>query len=119
MKALEKDRDRRYRSAAEFGDDLRRYLSNEPISARPPSLVYQLRVFARRHKGFIGAVTAVFIVLLAGAIVSTTQYFKAEAARGEAVAAGDEAARQQRLAEENADRAEVEAERARTEAAKS
>ncbi len=115
LKALEKDRDRRYRSAAELGDDLQRYLSNEPISARPPSLAYQLRVFARRNRGFIGAVTAVFIVLLAGAIVSTAQYFKAEAARRNAVTAGDEASRQQRLAEEN----EVEAERARSEAAKS
>ncbi len=85
LKALEKDRDRRYRSAAEFSDDLQRYLNDEPISARPPSLVYQLRVFARRNRGFIGAVTAVFIVLLAGAIVSTTLYFSAEAARQQAV----------------------------------
>jgi non-specific serine/threonine protein kinase/serine/threonine-protein kinase len=49
-KALEKDRDRRYQSASEFAQDIRRYLAGEAIIARPPSIVYQLRVFARRNK---------------------------------------------------------------------
>ncbi|MFQ5590611.1 MAG: serine/threonine protein kinase [Phycisphaerae bacterium] len=66
LKALEKERDRRYRSSAELADDIRRYLKSEPIIARPPSMAYQLRVFAGRHKGVIGAVAAVFVALLGG-----------------------------------------------------
>src|SRR5262249_52930098 len=53
-KALEKDRTRRYPSAAELAADIRRYLANEPIRARPTSALYQLRKFARRHKGLVG-----------------------------------------------------------------
>ncbi|MCH8147087.1 MAG: serine/threonine protein kinase [Planctomycetes bacterium] len=87
LKALEKDRDRRYQSASALTADIKRYLNNEAISAHPPSAIYQLRVFARRNKGFFSAVAAVFIVLVAGVVVSTTQYFKADAARKEALAA--------------------------------
>jgi hypothetical protein len=58
-KALEKDRDRRYQSANEFAQDIRRYLAGEAIIARPPSIVYQLRVFARRNKAVFGATAAV------------------------------------------------------------
>jgi len=76
LKALEKDRDRRYQSAVEMSQDLNRYLVGDAISARPASSVYQLRVFARRNKGFLGAASAVILVLVAGAIVSSTLYFR-------------------------------------------
>jgi eukaryotic-like serine/threonine-protein kinase len=69
-KALEKDRARRYESAADLSADLRRYLSHEPILARPPSALYQLRKFTRRHKALVGGVAGVFAALLAGTIVS-------------------------------------------------
>ncbi|MCH7547257.1 MAG: protein kinase [Planctomycetes bacterium] len=69
LKALEKDRDRRYRSAAEFADDLNRYLNQEPIIARPPSVVYQLRLLALRNKPLVAAVASIFIVLLGTIIV--------------------------------------------------
>ncbi len=49
LKALEKDRDRRYPSAQTLGEDIRRYLAHEPIFARPPSIAYQARMFCRRH----------------------------------------------------------------------
>jgi len=59
-KALEKDPQRRYTSAAALADDVRRYLRAEPITARPPSAIHQLRLLARRRLGlFIGAVVAV------------------------------------------------------------
>src|SRR5215472_14727055 len=61
MKALEKDRNRRYGSAAEFADDIRRYLEDRPITARPASASYQLRKFALRHKTLAAAVAAVFL----------------------------------------------------------
>jgi WD40 repeat protein/predicted Ser/Thr protein kinase len=69
-KALEKDKARRYASAGELAADIRRHLGNEPIRARPPSALYQLRKFARRHKGLVGGVAGVFAALLCGTIVS-------------------------------------------------
>ena len=72
-KTLEKDRARRYASAAELGADIRRYLADEPIVARPPSTGYRLRKFARRHKALVAAAAAVFLVLVAGIIVSSRE----------------------------------------------
>jgi non-specific serine/threonine protein kinase/serine/threonine-protein kinase len=76
-KALEKDKSRRYNSAAELGADLRRYLTDEPIVARPPSLTYQVTKFARRHTAVVAGACAVFIVLVAGIVVSTILATKA------------------------------------------
>jgi predicted Ser/Thr protein kinase len=67
-KALEKDKERRYASAADLAADLRRYLNQEPIRARPQSALYQLRRFARRHKALVGSVAAVMTALVAGLI---------------------------------------------------
>ena len=50
MKCLEKDRTRRYQSASTFADDVERYLMNQPILARPPSAMYQLKKLVGRHK---------------------------------------------------------------------
>jgi non-specific serine/threonine protein kinase/serine/threonine-protein kinase len=50
LKALEKERSRRYASASEFAADIRRYLRNEPVLAVPPSLAYRARKFARRYR---------------------------------------------------------------------
>jgi predicted Ser/Thr protein kinase len=70
-KALEKDRERRYASAAELAADFRRYLGNEPIAARPASTFYQLTKFARRHRGLtLGALIAVVALIGGGAIAS-------------------------------------------------
>ncbi|MBV8205932.1 MAG: serine/threonine protein kinase, partial [Acidobacteria bacterium] len=72
-KALEKDKARRYASAAELAADIHRYLNNEPIVARRPSASYQLQKFARRHKAFVASAAAVFLVLVAGIIVSSRE----------------------------------------------
>ena len=71
LKALEKDRDRRYRSAADFADDLRRYLSAEPVSARPASIAYQLKLFAKRNRTAVVAAGIVFAALIAATTIST------------------------------------------------
>ena len=62
MKALEKDRDRRYQAPLEMAADIRRFLNNEPIVARPVSAAYQLKKYVRRHR--VGAAFAVVMVLL-------------------------------------------------------
>ncbi len=64
MKAMEKDRTRRYQTAAAFAEDLRRFLGHEPISARPPTALYRARKFARRNRALIGAGGAVVMALL-------------------------------------------------------
>ncbi len=81
LKALEKERERRYPSAAEFAQDVRRYLSGEAIQARPASALYHLRVFARRNKLAFGSIAAAFVGLLAASIVSTSLYLRADADR--------------------------------------
>jgi hypothetical protein len=84
LKALEKSRDHRYQSAFGLAQDIRRYRRGEQIVARSPSVVYQLTVLARRNKPLLGAAIGVVLALVIGAIVSTTQYFRAEAAREQA-----------------------------------
>jgi tetratricopeptide (TPR) repeat protein len=71
LKALEKDRNQRYQSSAEFAADLRHYLHDEPIVARRPSALYQFRKFARRNKLLVGGTVALIVVLAAGGAVST------------------------------------------------
>jgi serine/threonine protein kinase len=73
MKALEKDRNRRYETANGFAQDVQRYLNDEPVQACPPSAWYRFRKFARRHRGaFVAVAAAVVVVLLtvAGLAVS-------------------------------------------------
>jgi len=94
-KALEKDRERRYTTAAALATDVRRYLTDEPITARPPSAVYQLQKFVRRHTSLVAGTGAVFVALTGGTIVSTWQALRARAAERTAVAA-ETRARQER-----------------------
>ena len=67
--------------------DIRRYLAHEPIAARPASTTYQLQKFARRHRALVGGVAAVFVILLAGVVVSTWQAVRARRAERAAVEA--------------------------------
>ena len=71
MKALEKDRTRRYETASGFARDIQRYLDDEVVEARPPSTGYRIGKFVRRHKGKVIAAGLVFLALLAG-IAGTT-----------------------------------------------
>ncbi|MHC4446565.1 MAG: tetratricopeptide repeat protein, partial [Planctomycetota bacterium] len=77
LHALEKDRDRRYQSAVELAQDIRRYLDNRTILARPPSLVYQFKTFVRRNKMLVAGVAAVFAALVLGIIGTTTGLVRA------------------------------------------
>jgi hypothetical protein len=112
-KALAKEKERRYGSAAELAADLRRYLASEPIQARPASRSYQLGRFARRNRVLVGGIAAVFVALLAGTITSTRLYFDKEEQRIAAVERGQELEAALTTARLNLERA-LEAERLAT-----
>jgi WD40 repeat protein len=93
-KTLAKDRARRYASAADLAADIRRWLASEPILARPPSAMYHLRQFARRHTGLVGGVLATGAALVMG-LVGTIIFAVGEARQRDqaelnAIAAHDE-----------------------------
>lgn len=88
-KALEKDKTRRYASAAAFADDIERYLSDQPIAARPPSATYQLQKFARRHRGLVWGAAMVTLALVVGTAVSIDQAMRARRAEQAANAVVD------------------------------
>lgn len=93
-KALEKDKERRYASARALADDIRRYLADEPISARPASTVYQLQKFTRRHKALVLGVASVFGVLAVGYVARTREAARANSAERVAIAAEANAAKE-------------------------
>ena len=89
---------RRYRSAADLAADLRRWLDHEPILARPPSALYHLHKFARRHKGLVGGVVATGAALVLG-LVGTILFAVREAhQRGQAEHNAQQAIDEQREA---------------------
>jgi eukaryotic-like serine/threonine-protein kinase len=73
MKALEKDRARRYGTPSELAADIQRYLNHEPIVARPANIGYQLRKYARRHRVAVGVVTGLVVVLAAFSVLQSLQ----------------------------------------------
>jgi serine/threonine protein kinase/tetratricopeptide (TPR) repeat protein len=87
MKALEKDRTRRYDSAGGLASDLRRYLGNEPVSARPPSALYRWRKGIQRHKRVSVAVAVVGLALVGGLGLSTVSLMREREARAAQTAA--------------------------------
>ncbi len=84
MKALEKDRTRRYETAASFADDVLRYLNDEPIQARPPSTIYRLRKTLRKHRGPVFAAVVALLLLVAGIIGTSLGMVRATKAKQEA-----------------------------------
>ncbi|HEX5139070.1 MAG TPA: protein kinase [Planctomycetota bacterium] len=104
-KALAKEPDRRYDGAGAMAEDLRRYLRDEPILARPPTATYQLRKFVRRHRALVGGVAATVTALLIGLVL--------------AVRAAHEEERQRQRADRSAAEARWAASRALLEAASS
>jgi serine/threonine protein kinase/tetratricopeptide (TPR) repeat protein len=71
MKAIEKDRTRRYETANGLALDIQRFLADEPVSATPPSAAYKFRKFARRHKAALRVAAVIAALLIAATIVSS------------------------------------------------
>ncbi|MBY0313708.1 MAG: protein kinase [Phycisphaerales bacterium] len=105
MKAVEKDRNRRYQSPTEFAEDLRRYLDGDAVKASPPSGWYRARKFVRRHRVAV-ALAGVAVVGLLATVVGTNIGLRREAAQ-RAVAVENE-----RIAKQNEARANDETSKA-------
>lgn len=75
-KTLEKDRQSRYVSASELAADIRRYLRQEPILARVPGAWYRAAKFVRRHKGLVGSLGTIFVLLVSAVLVSASLYVR-------------------------------------------
>jgi eukaryotic-like serine/threonine-protein kinase len=84
MKALEKERMRRYETANGLARDIQRYLDGDPVEAGPPSASYKLRKLARKHRAALTTVNAFALLLIAASVVST--YLAIRATRAERAA---------------------------------
>ncbi len=80
MKALEKDRSRRYETANSFAADVKRYLTEQPVEARPPSAIYRLQKLARRNKTALSTAALIALTLLIGSVISLWQAIRARTA---------------------------------------
>ncbi len=88
-RALEKDPDRRYQSAAELSNDIQRHLTNQPILARPPSAIYQLRKLVARNKLPFSFASVLGLLLIGFGIWMSVLFTRAEIARQESEAVTD------------------------------
>jgi tetratricopeptide (TPR) repeat protein/tRNA A-37 threonylcarbamoyl transferase component Bud32 len=116
LKALAKERERRYETANGFARDIERFLNHEPVMAGPPTAAYRLRKFVRRNRGQVVAASLVLFALLGGVIGTTAGLFEArrqaEIARGKEQEANDEKRKALRAADEERRAKQREAERA-------
>jgi serine/threonine protein kinase len=89
--ALEKEPERRYPSAAALADDLGRYLESQPILARPPTALYQIRKLVSRHRAPFALMTALVLLIIAFAITMSVLFQSQRLARAEAQAEAEKA----------------------------
>lgn len=81
MRALEKDRTRRYETASAFAEDVENYLEDQPVEASPPSTAYRLGKFVRRNKAALSTASILVVILLAASILSIRWAIEAERAK--------------------------------------
>jgi tetratricopeptide (TPR) repeat protein len=103
MKALEKDRTRRFETASGLAMDIQRYLDNEPILARPPSKLYRFQKLVRRNRTAFAAIGAGVAALVVGLALSLHLFMRERQARQRAVAAERDQARMRQQAEQHAE----------------
>jgi WD40 repeat protein/serine/threonine protein kinase len=107
MKALEKDRARRYETATGLAVDLQRYLADEPVQACPPSAAYRLRKFVRRHRVPVFAAVVVLAAVAAGVIGTAWQAVRATRERDGKQLALDDLGREQQRTTDALDRSRL------------
>ena len=115
MKAIDKDRNRRYESASRFAEDIERFLINEEVEARPPSTFYSLSKFARRNRGPVITASALLLTICLGLIGTTLGLLQANKKTKEAERQTNIAMAAQKRTAEERDRA-VHAEKSAVEA---
>ena len=108
MKALEKDRRRRYETANGLAEDVRRFLNDQPIAARPPSRAYQFNRFVRKNRGLVASLATIFTVLLLGILGTTLFAWRAGYAEKQAILDRDSAKAAQQTAQREREIAEQE-----------
>ena len=101
LKAMRKERVRRYRSVSELSDDIQNYLNGAPLIAGPETAVYRVKKFVHKHAGSVATAAIIVVAIILGFVISTAMYFKAEKARIRAEKA-ETTAQQQREAAEQA-----------------
>lgn len=101
MKALEKDRARRYETPNQLSDDIARYLEGQPIVAAPPSSTYRMKKFIRKHRAPVLAAASVLTLMTAGILGTSWGLVREKAAK-------EEATQQAKIAEQERTRAEAE-----------
>jgi len=111
MKALEKERQRRYNSAAAMAEDIRSHLDGRPVRARPPSPWYLANKFIKRHRGVFAAAVAILLILVASTAFSLWQAAQAVRERNQKQLALQKAVRLQQEADESRRAVETFAER--------
>jgi len=112
LKAIEKDRVRRYQTVADLAADIERHLRDEPVLAGPPGAAYRARKFVRRHRVGVVAGAAVVLALVAGAVAASIGFVRASTQRDRALAAEQQAIQRGREAEAARDEARSEAAKA-------
>jgi tetratricopeptide (TPR) repeat protein len=93
LKCLQKQPGQRYASAGDLADDLARFLRDEPVVARPPSVLYRFGKFARRHKAQVAGVAGIFLALVLGLAGTLAGLARARAGQTQAQAAERETRR--------------------------
>src|SRR5882672_12722 len=119
LKTMEKDRTRRYETADALQSELKRYLNDEPIAARPVSTFYRGRKFVRRHKMGVAAAAAIMSALVLGIIGTSLGLVRARFEQGKHQAAEKVATEQKIAAEKAASQARLAQAEAEREAARS
>lgn len=107
LKAMEKDRTRRYASAAALAEDIARHLRHEPVLAGPPNAAYRVRKFVRRNRGAVAAAGAIALILIGATAVSIGFARSANEQRRTAVAAEEDQRRARAEAEQSRDNLEA------------
>ncbi len=107
MKALEKDRMRRYETASDFTADVQRYLDGEPVQAAPPSRRYRISKYASKHRAALTTSVAIVLLLIIGIAVSSWQALRAVKAEQAAIADRDRAKNSESAAVAASHRAEI------------
>ncbi|MGB2862624.1 MAG: protein kinase [Sedimentisphaerales bacterium] len=103
LKAMRKDRCRRYRSASEMADDIQNYLNGSPLIAGPETAVYRAKKFVHKHAGSVVTVALVAIAIVLGLIFSTAMYLRSEKALEREAVARTQAEQAEEVAEERSE----------------